>query len=104
MCCLQGQVDLPHIQPWSPVLQNLCSDQQDHFELKNIFISTTVLWLLPHLELLWIKLLFRELNPLLFGFMELCITLWVLSYLLMVRSHPMLNFISMMLRRQQENT
>lgn len=34
MCCLQGQVDLPHIQPWSPVLQNLCSDQQDHFEFK----------------------------------------------------------------------
>ena len=26
MCCLQGQVDLPRIQPWPPVLQNLYSD------------------------------------------------------------------------------
>ena len=34
MCCLQGQADLPHIQPWPPVLQNLYNDTQDHVEFK----------------------------------------------------------------------
>ena len=39
MCCLQGQVDLPHIQPWPPVLQNLYNDPQDHVEFKKKHLS-----------------------------------------------------------------
>jgi len=34
MCCLQGQVDLPHIQQWPCVLQELFDDPWDAKEFK----------------------------------------------------------------------
>ena len=34
MCCLQSQVDLPHIQEWSYVLQKLFNDPEDSKDFK----------------------------------------------------------------------
>ncbi|KAI6138066.1 hypothetical protein BKA82DRAFT_4367593 [Pisolithus tinctorius] len=37
VCCLQGKVVLPKIQPWPPILQHLFDDPQDHRDFrKNI--------------------------------------------------------------------